>query len=47
MDHHPDVLLYSYKKVKVSTITHQVSSLTEKDYEIAEAIDDALAKTTE
>ncbi len=35
-EHHPDVLIHSYKKVRVSLVTHDAGNLvTEKDYELA------------
>jgi 4a-hydroxytetrahydrobiopterin dehydratase len=39
MDHHPDLLIHSYKKVKVMLFTHEEKKITEKDYELAEKID--------
>lgn len=42
MNHHPDILLHSYKKVKVSMCTHdQGNKITELDYETAQIIDEA------
>ncbi|MBI2474608.1 MAG: 4a-hydroxytetrahydrobiopterin dehydratase [Candidatus Taylorbacteria bacterium] len=38
MDHHPDILL-SYGKVEVLTTTHSQKGLTDKDFELARAID--------
>ncbi len=38
-DHHPDVLIHSYKKVKVTLTTHDQGKITEKDYELAKEID--------
>jgi 4a-hydroxytetrahydrobiopterin dehydratase len=39
MNHHPDVLIHSYKKVKVMLYTHSEKSITEKDHSLAEKID--------
>ena len=39
MDHHPDVQLYRYKRVKISLTTHSAGGLTEKDFELAAKID--------
>ena len=36
--HHPDILI-SYNKVSISTTTHDVSGLTEKDFSLAERIE--------
>jgi 4a-hydroxytetrahydrobiopterin dehydratase len=38
-DHHPDVLIHSYKKVKVMLTTHDKGKVTEKDYDLAKKID--------
>ena len=38
-DHHPDVLIHSYKKVKVMLFTHSEGKVTDKDYSLAEQID--------
>ncbi|MFW5774233.1 MAG: 4a-hydroxytetrahydrobiopterin dehydratase [Tangfeifania sp.] len=38
-DHHPDILIHSYKKVKVSLTSHDVGKVTEKDYDLAKKID--------
>ncbi len=38
--HHPDISLYNYKYVRVSTTTHDLwNTLTEKDYTLAERIE--------
>ncbi len=39
MDHHPDILLFDYKKVKISLTTHSKGRITESDYGLAEKID--------
>jgi 4a-hydroxytetrahydrobiopterin dehydratase len=38
-DHHPDILIHSYKKVKVMLFTHSEEKITEKDYSLAKQID--------
>lgn len=38
-DHHPDILLYRYKKIKVMLYTQSEFSITEKDYQLASQID--------
>ncbi len=38
-NHHPDILIHSYKKVKVSLTTHDAGKITEKDYSLAKEID--------
>ncbi len=43
LQHHPDLFLHDYKKVTVTTSTHDAGNVTEKDYELASAIDKLLA----
>lgn len=38
-DHHPDILIHSYKKVKVMLFTHSEGKITHKDYDLAKKID--------
>lgn len=38
-NHHPDILLHSYKKVSISLTTHSENKVTAKDYNLAEEID--------
>ncbi len=38
-DHHPDIFIHSYKKVKVMLFTHSEGKITDKDYSLAEQID--------
>lgn len=42
MDHHPDLLIHSYKKVKVILFTHSENKITQKDYTLAEKIDNII-----
>ena len=37
--HHPDILLYRYKRVRVSTYTHAISGLSINDFILAAKID--------
>ena len=39
MNHHPDILIYGYKKVKITLYTHSEKKITEKDYNLAKKID--------
>ena len=39
MDHHPDLELYRYKRVKIILTTHDVGGLTRKDFILAAKID--------
>lgn len=38
-DHHPDILIHSYKKVKIMMYTHTEDKITEKDYSLTKKID--------
>ena len=38
-DHHPDILLHGYKKVKVMLSTHDAGGVTSNDFKLAKAID--------
>ncbi|MCU0426921.1 MAG: 4a-hydroxytetrahydrobiopterin dehydratase [Candidatus Kapabacteria bacterium] len=37
--HHPDMLVYSWNKVKISIATHEKGGLTEQDFALAAQID--------
>lgn len=39
MDHHPDVQLYRYKRVKILLTTHSTGGLTQNDFDLAVKID--------
>ena len=39
VNHHPDILIHSYKQVLIKTRTHEQNKITPKDYELAELID--------
>lgn len=42
MDHHPDLFLHSYNKLKVILSTHSEGGVTEKDFELAKNIEKAV-----
>ena len=44
MDHHPDVFIHRYKRVRIILTTHSAGGLTPKDLELAAKIE-ALEKT--
>lgn len=46
-NHHPDILLHSYKKVRLMLKTHTAAAVTQKDYDLAQAIDDIGKKRKE
>lgn len=39
MDHHPDMLLHSWNKVKITLSTHSAGGVTENDFKLAHIID--------
>ena len=39
MDHHPDIFIHSWNKVKFTISTHSEGGVTEKDFKLAEAIE--------
>lgn len=39
MDHHPDIVLHSWNKVKISISTHSEGGITDKDFLLAEKIE--------
>ena len=39
MNHHPDIFLHSWNKVKITISTHSEGGVTEKDFRLAEIID--------
>ena len=41
-NHHPDIQLYSYKKIKILLRTHAENQITKKDYCLAKEIDNLL-----
>ncbi len=38
-DHHPDIFIHSYKKVRIELMTHSEGKITDKDYNLAKEID--------
>jgi 4a-hydroxytetrahydrobiopterin dehydratase len=39
MDHHPDIQLHRYKRVRVMLTTHDAGGITQKDFGLAAKID--------
>ena len=39
MNHHPDVLLHKFKRVKIMLWTHSQDGLTQNDFDLAQQID--------
>ncbi|HEX5085607.1 MAG TPA: 4a-hydroxytetrahydrobiopterin dehydratase [Blastocatellia bacterium] len=42
MDHHPDILIHGWNKVRLSVTTHSEGGLTGKDFKLAERINELL-----
>ena len=42
INHHPNILIHSYKKVKIMLFTHSENKITDKDYTLAGKIDDVI-----
>lgn len=40
--HHPDIAIRNYNELLISTSTHSVGKITEKDYALAQEISDLL-----
>lgn len=39
LDHHPDMLLYGWNKVRIQISTHSLGGLTKNDFKLAQQID--------
>lgn len=44
MNHHPNIELFSYKKVKIKLTTHGLGKITEKDVRLATEVDEIFSK---
>lgn len=42
MDHHPDILMFGWNKVKITLSTHSEGGVTEKDFQSAIKIEERL-----
>ncbi len=40
MDHHPDIFLHSWNKVKITISTHSAGGVTQNDFNLAKKIDE-------
>jgi 4a-hydroxytetrahydrobiopterin dehydratase len=38
-DHHPDILIHGYRRLRITLSTHSASGVTERDFALAAAID--------
>ncbi len=39
MDHHPDIFLHNYNKVRITLSTHETGGVSEKDIQLSQKID--------
>jgi len=39
MDHHPDIFIHSWNKVKITISTHSEGGITKKDFQLADKIE--------
>jgi 4a-hydroxytetrahydrobiopterin dehydratase len=42
MDHHPDILMFAWNKVKITISTHSAGGVTEKDFALAQKIEERI-----
>ena len=40
IDHHPDILIFGWNKVKINISTHSQGGITEKDFALAKKIEE-------
>jgi 4a-hydroxytetrahydrobiopterin dehydratase len=38
-DHHPDILIHAYRRLRITLTTHSVGGLTARDFALARTID--------
>lgn len=42
MDHHPDILIYGWNKVKINISTHSAGGVTDNDFQLAKKIEERI-----
>ena len=42
MNHHPDILMFAWNKVKITISTHDAGGVTEKDFSLAQKIEERI-----
>jgi 4a-hydroxytetrahydrobiopterin dehydratase len=42
MDHHPDILMFAWNKVKITISTHSAGGVTDKDFSLASKIEERI-----
>ena len=40
LDHHPDILMFAWNKVKITISTHSEGGVTDKDFSLAQKIEE-------
>lgn len=40
LDHHPDILIYGWNKIRITLITHSINALSDLDFILAKQIDE-------
>ncbi len=43
-NHHPDIAIYGYNNVKISMTSHDAGTVTERDYNLAAAVDELFVR---
>ena len=42
LDHHPDITIYGWNKVRIATISHDLNAITERDIELMKELNQIL-----
>ncbi|WP_337864501.1 4a-hydroxytetrahydrobiopterin dehydratase [Ignavibacterium sp.] len=42
IDHHPNILIYGWNRVKINISTHSAGGVTEKDFQLAHIIEERI-----
>lgn len=42
IDHHPNILIYGWNRVKINISTHSAGGVTEKDFQLARIIEERI-----
>ncbi|MCL4384519.1 4a-hydroxytetrahydrobiopterin dehydratase [Patescibacteria group bacterium] len=42
LNHHPDLLVHDYKQLRITIYSHDSDTLTDRDYQLAQKIEQAL-----
>ena len=44
MNHHPDILIHSFNRLRISIYTHSENRITESDHQLAEKIEKLMGR---